>query len=70
MSSPLYVVTGAGGGNGGVSTQVVAILRKRGNRVRALVHHDNDRAKPLRELGAELVVGDLTDPRVVVDAMR
>lgn len=69
MSSPLYLVTGAGGGNGGVSTQVVEALRKRGNRVRALVHRDNDRATPLRELGADVVVGDLTDPRVVVDAM-
>lgn len=69
MSSPLYLVTGAGGGNGGVSTRVVETLRKRGNRVRALVHRDNDRATPLRELGAEVVVGDLTDPRAVVDAM-
>jgi uncharacterized protein YbjT (DUF2867 family) len=37
--------------------------------VRALVHRDDARADPLRELGAEVVVGDLTEPRDVVDAM-
>jgi len=40
-----------------------------GARVRALVHRDDDRADPLRELGAEVVVGDLTDPQDVLDAM-
>jgi uncharacterized protein YbjT (DUF2867 family) len=70
MSAPLYLITGAGGGTGGVSRQVVEQLRERGHRVRALVHHDDARADPLRELGAEVVVGDLTDPRDVVDAMN
>jgi uncharacterized protein YbjT (DUF2867 family) len=65
----LYLVTGAGGGTGGVSRLVIEQLRARGERVRALVHRDDDRAKPLRELGAEVVVGDLTDPQNVVDAM-
>lgn len=37
--------------------------------MRALVHCDDARADPLRELGAEVVVGDLTDPRDVVVAM-
>ena len=69
MSTPLYLITGAAGGNGGVSRQVIEQLRERGHRVRALVHHDDARAKPLRELGAEVVLGDLTDPRDVVDAM-
>jgi uncharacterized protein YbjT (DUF2867 family) len=69
MSAPLYLVTGAGGGTGGVSRQVIEHLRGRGHRVRAVVHHDDDRADPLRELGAEVVVGDLTDPADVVDAM-
>jgi uncharacterized protein YbjT (DUF2867 family) len=65
MSEPLYLITGAGGG----SRQVIASLRGRGHRVRALVHHDDARAEPLHELGAEVVVGDLTEPQDVVDAM-
>jgi uncharacterized protein YbjT (DUF2867 family) len=69
MSAPLYLITGAGGGTGGVSRLVINQLRARGERVRALVHHDDDRANPLRELGAEVVVGDLTQPQNVVDAM-
>ena len=69
MNAPLYLVTGAGGGTGGVSRQVVEGLRARGDRVRALVHHDDERAEPLHKLGAEVVVGDLTDPQDVVDAM-
>ena len=69
MNAPLYLVTGAGGGTGGVSRQVVEGLRGIGKRVRALVHHDDARADPLREIGAEVVVGDLTEPRDVVDAM-
>jgi uncharacterized protein YbjT (DUF2867 family) len=69
MNAPLYLITGAGGGTGGVSRQVVEELRDSGDRVRALVHHDDARADPLRKLGAEVVVGDLTEPQDVVDAM-
>lgn len=69
MSGPLILVTGAAGGTGGVSRQVIERLRASGHRVRALVHRDDDRAEPLRELGADVVVGDLTDPQNVVDAM-
>jgi uncharacterized protein YbjT (DUF2867 family) len=69
MNAPLYLITGAGGGTGGVSRQVVEALCDRGDRVRALVHHDDDRADPLRKLGAEVVVGDLTAPQDIVDAM-
>ncbi|MGW4093667.1 NAD(P)H-binding protein [Nocardia sp. NPDC004750] len=70
MSARLYLITGAGGGTGGVSRQVIERLRERGERVRALVHHDDARAEPLRALGAEVVVGDLTEPRDVLDAMN
>jgi uncharacterized protein YbjT (DUF2867 family) len=38
--------------------------------VRAMVHRDDARADRLREQGAEVVVGDLTDPRHVAAAMR
>ncbi|GAA4474250.1 SDR family oxidoreductase [Rhodococcus olei] len=70
MADPLYLITGAGGGTGGVSTQVVERLRTGGHRVRALVHRDDARANPLRALGAEVVVADLTEPRDVVPAME
>ena len=69
MNAPLYLITGAGGGTGGVSRQVVEELRARGDSVRALVHHDDARAGQLRKLGAEVVVGDLTEPQDVVDAI-
>jgi uncharacterized protein YbjT (DUF2867 family) len=69
MTAPLYLITGAGGGTGGVSRQVIEQLRGSGHRVRALVHRDDARADPLRELGAQVVVGDLTEPQDVVDAM-
>lgn len=69
VTGPLYLITGAGGGTGGVSRLVIEQLRRRGERVRALVHHDDQRADPLRDLGAEVAVGDLTDPQSVVDAV-
>jgi uncharacterized protein YbjT (DUF2867 family) len=65
----MYLITGAGGGVGGVSPLVVERLTGRGEPVRALVHHDDARADRLRELGAEVVVGDLTRPQEVADAM-
>lgn len=65
----MYLITGAGGGIGGVSRTVVEELRSRGEQVRAMVHRDDERADALRALGAEVVTGDLTEPRDVVDAM-
>ncbi|MER7007566.1 NAD(P)H-binding protein [Dactylosporangium sp. NPDC000555] len=63
------LVTGAGGGVGGVGRQVVAMLRRRGLAVRAMVHHDDERADALRALGAEVVAGDLTRPTDVAAAL-
>ena len=65
----LILVTGAGGGVGGVGGKVVALLRRRGQAVRAMVHHDDDRADALHALGAEVVVGDLTQPADVAKAL-
>src|SRR5258707_12603596 len=71
MAEPgLVLVTGAGGGVGGVGRQVVESLRERGQGVRAMVHHDDDRAEALRALGAEVVVGDLTRPTDVATALN
>ena len=57
---PPILVTGAAGRVGGVGRAVVELLRQRGLPVRALVHRDDDRAAPLRAMGAEVMVGDLT----------
>jgi uncharacterized protein YbjT (DUF2867 family) len=67
--SPTYLVTGAGGGVAGISTQVVDRLLDRREGVRAMVHHDDARADALRARGAEVVVGDLTNPIDVQAAM-
>jgi uncharacterized protein YbjT (DUF2867 family) len=67
--SPTYLVTGAGGGVAGISPQVVDRLLDRGEAVRAMVHHDDARAETLRARGAEVVVGDLTNPVDVQTAM-
>jgi uncharacterized protein YbjT (DUF2867 family) len=65
----VYLVTGAGGGIGSVSRQVVKLLLADGRPVRAMVRRDDDRATALRDLGAEVVVGDLTNPQDVANAM-
>jgi uncharacterized protein YbjT (DUF2867 family) len=56
----MYLITGAGGGVGGVSRRVVELLLDDGASVRAMVRRDDDRAEELRALGADVVVGDLT----------
>jgi uncharacterized protein YbjT (DUF2867 family) len=65
----VYLVTGAGGGIGSVSRDVVELLLADGDTVRAMVRRDDDRATALRESGAEVVVGDLTNPADVAAAM-
>ena len=67
--SGLILVTGAGGGIGGVGGKVARLLRQRDKAVRAMAHHDDDRADALRALGASVVVGDLTRPADVATAL-
>ncbi|WP_040821824.1 NAD(P)H-binding protein [Nocardia jiangxiensis] len=69
MSTGTYLITGAAGGVGSVSTRVVRQLLGRGEKVRALVHRQDSRADALRESGAEVIVGDLTNPVDVGSAM-
>ena len=65
------LVTGAGGGSGGVGRRVVAQLSTQRSPVRALVHGDDDRAQALRAMdGVEVVVGDLTKGRDVAAALH
>lgn len=57
-NNELFLITGATGNTG---AHTVRLLRERGRRVRALVHTLDERADRLRELGAEVVQGDLLD---------
>ncbi|MFD5566164.1 NmrA family NAD(P)-binding protein [Kitasatospora griseola] len=64
------LVTGVGGRVGGVGRAVLDRLRAEGVPVRALVHHDDERASALRAVdGVEVVVGDLTRGADVVEAL-
>jgi uncharacterized protein YbjT (DUF2867 family) len=65
----MYLITGAGGGVGSVSRTVVELLLDGGERVRAMVHRDDERAQQLRALGADVVVGDLTRAPDIVEAL-
>lgn len=55
------LVTGAAGAVGGVGRHLTELLLARGHKVRALVRREDARAEALRQLGAEVVAGDLTD---------
>src|ERR1700746_4093865 len=55
------LVTGAAGAVGGVGRHLTEFLLARGHKVRALVRSEDKRAEALRQLGAEVVQGDLTD---------
>ncbi|MEU9993116.1 NAD(P)H-binding protein [Streptomyces sp. NPDC048045] len=64
------LVTGVGGTVGGVGRTVLDRLREQGVPVRALVHHDDERASALRAMaGVEVAVGDLTRGADVVEAL-
>lgn len=65
----MYLITGAGGGVGSVSRTVVESLLGDGEQVRAMVHREDQRAQQLRELGADVVIGDLTHASDIVDAL-
>src|SRR5262249_21528276 len=60
MANPI-LVTGAAGRVGAVGRTVTELLLKHGKAVRAMVRSDDERAQALRDIGAEVVVGDLLD---------
>jgi uncharacterized protein YbjT (DUF2867 family) len=60
MANPI-LVTGAAGRVGGVGRTVAELLLQQGNAVRAMVRSEDDRAEALRQMGAEVVVGNLLD---------
>jgi uncharacterized protein YbjT (DUF2867 family) len=55
------LVTGAAGRVGAVGRTVTELLLKQGKAVRAMVRNEDERAQSLREMGAEVVIGDLLD---------
>ncbi len=65
----MYLITGAGGGSRQRQSSVVKLLVDDDQPVRAMVRRDDDRAERLRDLGAEVVVGDLTRAGDIVGAM-
>jgi uncharacterized protein YbjT (DUF2867 family) len=67
---PILVTGAAGGRQGSTGRHVVDLLLARGLPVRAFVRVDDERAAALRDLGAEVVVGDLRDIADVGPALR
>ncbi|WGD56899.1 SDR family NAD(P)-dependent oxidoreductase [Bradyrhizobium sp. CB1650] len=55
------LVTGAAGAVGGIGRNLTEFLLARGHKVRAFVRREDARAEALRQLGAEVLQGDLTD---------
>src|SRR5690349_24345439 len=60
MANPI-LVTGAAGRTGAVGRTVTELLLKQGKAVRAMVRSEDQRSEALRDVGAEVVVGDLLD---------
>ncbi len=57
----LILVTGAAGRVGGTGRIVTELLLQQGKAVRAMVRNEDERARTLRDMGAEVVVGNLLD---------
>ena len=55
------LVTGAAGRVGAVGRTVTELLLKQGKAVRAMVRNEDERSQALRDMGAEVVLGDLLD---------
>jgi uncharacterized protein YbjT (DUF2867 family) len=60
MANPI-LVTGAAGHVGGIGRTVTELLLKQGKAVRAMVRSEDERARALRDMGAEVVAGNLLD---------
>ena len=60
MANPI-LVTGAAGRIGSVGRKIAELLLKQGKAVRAMVRNEDERAQALRDMGAEVVMGDLLD---------
>ena len=64
-----FLIVGAGGSHGATGNHVARQLLARGMTVRAFVRQADQRADDLKELGAEIAVGDIRDYDVVLEAL-
>ena len=69
MTQTRFLIVGAGGSHGATGNHAAQQLLARGLVVRAFVHRIDERAEQLRELGAEIAVGDIRDYEVVRAAL-
>jgi uncharacterized protein YbjT (DUF2867 family) len=60
MAHPI-LVTGAAGRVGAVGRTITELLLKHGKAVRAMVRNEDERAQALRDMGAQVVIGNLLD---------
>ncbi|MGO9135702.1 MAG: NAD(P)H-binding protein, partial [Methylovirgula sp.] len=67
MRKTKFLITGATGATGGAATTQ---LLARGHSVCALAHREDDRARQLRQAGAEVVIADLLDFDAVSEALK
>src|SRR5215475_10031809 len=63
----IFLITGATGKTG---SGTVDLLLKRGHRVRAMVHREDERSQALARAGAEIAVADLHDLDAVTAAVQ
>jgi uncharacterized protein YbjT (DUF2867 family) len=68
-ASPILVI-GAAGAVGSIGRNRTEMLLAKGHKVRALVRGEDGRAAALRELGAQVMQGDLTDLIAMHGAME
>jgi len=66
----VILVFGATGRATGTAAAVARLLCERGKTVRALVRREDERAQQLRDIGVEVVFGDLADRRTLVPALK
>jgi uncharacterized protein YbjT (DUF2867 family) len=70
MSHPILITGAAGGPQGSTGRVVADLLLRQGIPVRAFVHKLDARSDELRQLGADIVEGDLLYPASVQTAMK
>jgi NAD(P)H dehydrogenase (quinone) len=68
-SSTRFLIVGAGGSHGATGNHVARQLLARGMPVRAFVRQADGRADELRDIGAEIAVGDIRDYEAVRAAL-
>src|ERR1700722_9620129 len=70
MAQPILVTGAAGGAQGSTGRRITALILNKGIPVRAFVRTLDARSDALRELGAEVVQGDLLDPDSVRASLK